>query len=183
MDDGSVEAADLKSEVMQLAKQPAMNFFELASALSKLHRRDPEALRDLPDRSRLSRRRMYYLLQTGELIRGKHIGRKTAEYIGWTKLQILARHVADAEADAGRPMRKADFTELLALASEHKARDLAAALDGKSVVKKTVAHFYLTARERTQLDEALVVYGAEKQGGGLVGKERALMTIIREAMD
>lgn len=83
---------------MQLAREPTLNFFKLAQALCELHESDPAALQDLPDRSKLGRRRMYYLLQTGKLIRDEGISEKIAEYVGWTKLQIIARHRADGDA-------------------------------------------------------------------------------------
>ncbi len=161
---------------MQLAREPALNFFALAQTLTKLHEREPAALRDLPDRSRLSRRRMYYLLQTGELIRARGISKATAEYIGWTKLQMIARHVTNADSSPSSE----EFKQLLALATEHKARDLAEALRGKKIVHKRVALFYLSTRERTRLNRVLVMYGAKQRGGRLTGKESALMKILAE---
>ncbi len=175
----SRETAALKSEVMQLALKPALNFFRLAQALCELHGSSPAALQDLSDRTRLSRRRMYYLLQTGELIRDKGISEKVAQYIGWTKLQIVAQHLADAECVVARE----EFNQLLALASEHKARDLPAALIGKKVIEKRVAHFYLSTRERALLTKALVMYGATESSGRLTGKEKALVKILREVTD
>lgn len=175
----SRETAALKSEVIQLAGRPALNFFRLAQALGELHGSDPGALQDLSDRTRLSRRRMYYLLQTGDLIRDRGISEKIAGYIGWTKLQIVARHLADADGSVSRD----EFTQLLALASERTARDLPTALIGKKVIEKRVAHFYLNTRERTLLNKALVMYGATESNGRLTGKEKALMKILREVTD
>lgn len=173
------ESLRLRSEVIDLAKQPALNFFALAQALSKLHDIDPRDLRDLPDRSRLSRRRMYYLLQAGELIRRYGIKELDAEYIGWTKLQMIARHVSNA----GRQLTPEEFKKLLALATEHKTRDLPVALKGKRLGDKRVAHFYLTSRERALLNKALVMYGATQRGDRLTGKEEALVKILREVTD
>lgn len=164
---------------MGLAREPALNFFKLAQALCELHESDPPALQDLAKRTRLSRRRMYYLLQTGELIRDKGISEKIAEYIGWTKLQIVARHLANADGAVSR----AEFKKLLALASEHKAKDLPAALIGKKVIEKRVAHFYLNTRERALLNKALIMYGATESSGRLTGKEKALTKILREVTD
>ncbi len=164
---------------MQLAGKPALNFFRLAQALCELHGSDPAALQDLSDRTQLSRRRMYYLLQTGELMRDKGISEKVAQYIGWTKLQIVARHLADGDGGVSR----AAFKQLLAVASEHKARDLPAALIGKKVIEKRAAHFYLSTRERALLNKALVMYGATESSGRLTGKEKALMKILCEVTD
>lgn len=175
----SPETATLKREVLQLAGEPALNFFKLAQALCDLREADPAALQDLSDRTRLSRRRMYYLLQTGELIRDKGISAKIAEYIGWTKLQMVARHLANADGAVSR----AEFKQLLSIASEHKARDLPAALSGKKVIQKRVAQFYLSARERALLNKALVMYGATESRGRLTGKEKALTKILREVTD
>lgn len=164
---------------MRLAGEPAINFYGLAQALCELRDSDLAALQDLPKRSMLSRRRMYYLLQAGELIREQRISKKIAEYIGWTKLQIVARHLADADGAVSR----AEFKQLLAHASEHTARDLPAALIGKKVVQKRVAHFYLNTRERALLTKALVIYGATEHCGRLTGKEKALIKILREVTD
>lgn len=164
---------------MQLASEPALNFFKLSQALCELHDIDPAALQDLSNRTRLSRRRMYYLLQTGELIRDKGISEKVAQYIGWTKLQIVSQHLADAE----RVFAREEFNKLLAIASEHKARDLPAALIGKKVIEKRVAHFYLSTRERALLNKALVMYGATQSSGRLTGKEKALIRILCEVTD
>lgn len=119
---------------------------------------------------------MYYLLQAGHLIHDRGMSKDTAEYIGWTKLQMIARHVS--LADGGVPAE--EFKRLLALATEHKARDLAAALSGKKVVQKRVAQFYLSKRERALLNKALVMYGATERGRQLTGKEAALVEILRE---
>ena len=49
----------------------------------------------------------------------------------WTKLQIVARHLADADG----AVSQAEFKQLLALASDHKARDLPAVLTGKKFIR------------------------------------------------
>jgi hypothetical protein len=122
---------------------------------------------------------MYYLPQVGELIRDRNIKKNLAELIGWTKLQIIARRVANVDGT----LSSGEFNQLLSLATEHKARGLSAALSGKRVVQTRVAHFYLSKRERTLLNSALVMYGAKQRAGWLTGKEAALMKILAEVTD
>ena len=160
--------------MVRLASEPALHFFELAQVLTKLHDTDPRLLRDLPDTSEISRRRMYYLIRTGTLLRDKRVSREQAETIGWTKLQIIARHMHKAGSSF-------DFQELLDLASKHNARDLPAALRGGKVVPRRVVHFYLNVGERAELNEALIEYGAKRARRGLSSKEAALIRLVRAA--
>ena len=52
------------------------------------------AIQDLPTETGMSRRRLYYLLEVGQFIRDWKISQDAAEKVGWTKLQIIARHVS-----------------------------------------------------------------------------------------
>lgn len=168
----------IKSKAIRLAAEPALNFFDLANLLCDLHEIDGAALADLPALADMSRRRMYYLLQAGQLIREHQISRADAESIGWTKLQIIAQHLSQPERVG------ATLTEALALASATKNRDLPNALLGKRVVARRAVQFQLNTSARAELNEALIAHGAEpaKQGKGMVKREAALMRIVRAAM-
>lgn len=163
---------------VQLAAEPTSKFLELASLLSDLHDIDAAALADVPSLSRISRRRMYYLLQVGQLIRAEKISASQAQRIGWTKLQIIAQHLSKPEKVG------AELPEALALASATKSRDLANALLGKRVVARRAVQFQLNTGARAELNEALIAHGAQhlKKGKGMVKREAALIRIIRAAM-
>jgi len=88
----------LKTKTIELARRPALNFFELAEHIAVIHNSNPALVADLPHQTGMSRRRLYYLLDVGQLIAAHKIIKSDAEEIGWTKLQIIARHLkAEAE--------------------------------------------------------------------------------------
>ena len=76
---GSTSA--LKTAI-QLARQPALNFFELAASITALHDADPTLLREVIEKSGMRRRRLYYLLEVGKLLREQQISRAAAEEVG-----------------------------------------------------------------------------------------------------
>ncbi len=168
--------AALKRKVAKLASEPAIRFFELAHALAELHATNAAALVSLPAVTGMSRRRMYYLLKAGQLLRDEGISQERAEQIGWTKLQIIARYLYGT--DEPSPFSVA---ELLNLASDHKARDLPTAIDGKKVIQRRAVQFYLSMGVRAELNEALIKFGAEQEGKRLKGKEAALLRLMRAA--
>ncbi len=168
----------IKKRAIRLAAAPALNFFDLANLLCDLHEIDGAALADLPALADMSRRRMYYLLQAGQLIREHQISRTDAETIGWTKLQIIARHLDKSVA----PSSSSAVGELLEIAKNHKAKDLSHALRGKRVVTRRVVHFYLSLGGKAQLNEALIKYGAKQVRRRLFGKEAALIRMVRAAL-
>lgn len=102
-----------------------MNFFELAQTLVALHDADVSQLRELPLETGMSRRRLYYLLEVGRLIATRRIAKSEAEAIGWTKLQIIARHVLRLGIES-----TAELKTLLETARVTKVRPLRALLSG-----------------------------------------------------
>ncbi len=164
----------LKKKVARLVNKPALNFFELAHALAELHATNAEEFASLPAVKGKTRRRMYYLLEVGKLLRDEGISREVAETIRWTKLQIVARHLYGT--DEPSPFTVA---ELLDLASKHKARDLPTAIDSKRIIPRRVAQFYLSTGARAELNEALLSHGAKQKGKRLTGKEAALIRLVR----
>ncbi len=118
---------------------------------------------------------MYYLLKGGQLLQDADISKELAETIGWTKLQIIARHL---QGDDPSPFSVA---ELLELALEHKVKDLPTAIRGKTVTPRRAVQFNLSLDARVELNRALVQHGAKEVPKGLIGKEAALMRIVRAA--
>jgi hypothetical protein len=168
----------LKRKVVKLANEPTLSFFDLAQALVELHGANRAALINMPSATGMSRRRMYYLLKVGKLLRDEGITRGIAETVGWMKLQIVARYWYTTDKPSPRPV-----TELLQLASKHKTRDLPAAINGKKVMRRRVVHFYLSTGARAELNEALIRYGAQQKRKRLTGKEAALIRIVRAVID
>ena len=87
-----MEAPIEKHPVIELAREPSINFYELSLGIASLHDADTSLFRQLPRETGMSRRRLYYLLDVGRLIAGTKMTRSDAEAVGWTKLQIIERH-------------------------------------------------------------------------------------------
>ena len=81
------------TKTLKLARCPGVHFFDLAGLIRKLHQLDPVCIPSLAEKTRISPRRLYYYLNVGRLIEEHNVGRPEAEAVGWTKLQIIARHV------------------------------------------------------------------------------------------
>ena len=167
----------LKAKTIDLAILPALNFFELAENLAKLHDEDPSAIADLPDKTGMSRRRVYYLLDVGQLIAASEMSKAEAEEIGWTKLQIIARHVKQTG-----PCEAEDLVSFLALARQHRARNLAKALPGQGAEATRIVSFELSPTASSELNLALLAHGAKLTPRGLTGKAAALTKMVKAAM-
>ena len=167
----------LKERLIQLASEPPLSFYDLALGLDALHGEDPGALRDIPQRSGISRRRMYYLLDVGRLIREHKISKARAEGVGWTKLQIIAAHLASGD---GEPK---ELESYLQLSKAHQARALAKALSGQRVLWSRAVQFNLGMASVAELNEALLAFGADGTQQGRGKKESALIRIVRAAME
>jgi len=167
----------LKELTVQLAREPALNFFDLAKLIAELHTADAGMLRDLPQQTGMSRRRLYYLLAVGQLLGETALSKAEAEEVGWTKLQIIARHL-DATGDVSGE----HFRTFLKTALATRAHALAGVLLGEDVGSSRAVSFRLDDSARAELNLALVAFGAKKARRGLSGKQGALIKIVRAAM-
>ena len=163
----------LKGQTIQLAREPALNFFELAKLITDLHAADAGLLRDLPQQTGMSRRRLYYLLAVGQLIADQAITQIDAEAVGWTKLQIVARHLlASGESTPDH------IGSLFRMARETRAHALAETLRGEFFKRTRAVMFHLDDDARSELNLALVAFGATKTHRGLTGKQSALIKMV-----
>lgn len=183
--DGSAEGGPfikpryLKRKVLLLADRPIKNFYDLARSLATLHELSPAVLKTIENRSKLSRRTLYYLVDVGRILRRYQIDKAQAERIGWTRLQILARYLVkkgDVPAE--------ELARLLKEADEKIARDLPLALAGKTreTPERTVL-LHLSADDHKLFVEAMVEHGAIRKGRGLINQEEALMRLVRAALE
>lgn len=172
----SDEIRKLKRRAVGLAGNPALNFYDLALSLAELHEADRSISATILPSLGMSRRRLYYLIDVGRLIIARDLSKAEAEAVGWTKLQIITRHlIASGGTDDDA------FAEYLDLAKSTKARDLQRVLEGQQPRNTRVEVFHLKPRERDNLRNALVAFGAKSTPTGLVGKEKALMRIVGAA--
>lgn len=159
---------------IDLAREPAINFFDLAKLITDLHAADPGLLKDLPQHTGMSRRRLYYLLAVGQLIADFAITQIDAEDVGWTKLQIIARHVNDAGE-----ITPEHISSYFKIARETRAHALAGALRGEASERTRAVMFHLDDDARSELNLALVAFGASQTHRGLTGKQTALIRMVR----
>lgn len=169
--------AKLERNAVQYASQSPVRFYELAGVIVELHDDDTAAFRPLADRLSTSIRRLFYLLEVGRLISKYGIEQADAERVGWTKLQIIARHLSTAD-DAD----EADLWRFIDMALHTTAHALPAALKGRRNAKSRAVVFRLNMGARAELNEALLAFGAKQNGRQYAGKERALVKIVRAAM-
>lgn len=167
----------IRRETILLARAPALNFFELAGLIADLYAADPGEIRDLPQDARMSRRRLYYLLEVGRLIRNSTITKAEAERVGWTKLQIIAQHVGQLDE-----VGEAELRALMELADDTRVRALSETLRRGSPPLTRAAVFHLTESDRMKLDQSLLTFGAKHGRTGLVNKEAAIMQLSEAAM-
>ena len=124
----------------------------------------------------MSRRRLYYLLQVGQFIRDWNISQDDAERVGWTKFQIIARHVSQSGGSAK------EVTKHIKIALETRVYMLRQALTGQMVEPKPAIVFRLGAKERAKLTDALLACGATLGSHGLTKKNEALMALVNRAI-
>ena len=134
-------------------------------------------VKQLPQETGMSRRRLYYLLEVGQFIERWGICEAAAANVGWTKLQIISRHAGNDESKSAK-----DIEAYLEAASVTTAYALSTTLrQGRAVPKKAVV-FRLNVGARAELREALAAFGAKSRGKGMILKEKALIKIVRTAM-
>ena len=172
------EVRSWKEQAIQLAREPAVNFYDLADILLNLRECDSALLYDVADQAKISRRKVYYLLAAGQLIADWAITRAEAESVGWTKLQIIARHVALEKHDTTR----ARLDSYLKLARSTKARSLGEALETGVAEPRTAVVFHLTIGLVWRLNDALLAFGAKQDHRGFRDKEAAFARILAAAM-
>jgi hypothetical protein len=166
----------LKKRALELAELPRnRGWFELSQVLDLLsnHRgkKGSDQFQNLIRDGVLGRRSAYYLRDVGHLIWRAKVPTSKAERIGWTKLQII-----------GDKVNARNITRLLKLAEQNNAQEL------KRLIKRDHAkpkphcvQLYFTAEQYLRYVQALTKHGARRSGRGLVGKEAAIMRIVREA--
>lgn len=125
----------------------------------------------------MSRRKLYYLLEVGQLIRDWKISKAQAHEVGWTKLQIVSRH---HKGDSGLSQEQAQAS--LNLAAGTTAYALREKLRQGHSVSRTAIVFRLSLGGKAILREALFAYGAKPRGKGMLNKEKALVKVARAVL-
>lgn len=166
----------LKQNTLALATKSTKSFHAFACALWTAHKNDPAFLYEVEEAAKFKRRALFYLSNVGGFLTDYSITETQAERIGWTKLQIVARHVG-GDTKVGKRM----IQRYLELAEHTTAHRLPAALnsqDADHAVPSRTLLLRIPADAYPTLESVLVAYGAQKQGRGLVGKEQAIIALV-----
>ena len=162
---------DLYEKTMLMSKNVEDNFLDLGRYLRQLLDREPELFQEIIVKSDLGRRKAYYLVEVSRTFDPLPISRPRLKKLGWTKLQIIGKHVT-----------KDNVEELVTLAENHSVKQLERLMQGDAPMKN--AHcvlMYFTPKQYAELEAALLKNGGERSGRGIVGKEQALINALRKA--
>jgi len=163
----SIEA--LYDKAMGLSKEAEDNFLELGKSLRQLMDRDPDLFRQIIQKSKLGRRKAYYLVEVSRIFEPLPVPRSRLRKIGWTKLQLIAKHVTPNNLDV-----------LLQLAEDSAAKELERRMRGEKPLGN--AHcvlMYFSPKDYAELEDALVKHGGVRSGRGIQNKVEALIRLVR----
>lgn len=174
------DLSPLQLEALRLAAKPTKSFHAFAHALYAAHSEDRTFLHMVRRNAGMKRRTLFYLINVGKFLNDYGVSEKDAERIGWTKIQIVARHVG-----CNRVVGKRMIQRYLTIAEHTTAHRLPTALndqdDDRTAANRTVL-LRIPADAYPALENALLAHGAEKQGRGLVGKEQAIMALVQSVV-
>jgi hypothetical protein len=165
----ALSTEDLYDKAKALSGDVEDNFLELGRSLRQLLDRDPELFKKIVAKNNLGRRKAYYLVEVSRIFDPLPIPRSRLRKIGWTKLQLIGKHI---EPD--------NMEELLQLAESTNAKDLERHMRGEKPLGN--AHcvlMYFSPKEYKELEEALIRNGGTRSGRGILNKEKALINVVR----
>ena len=160
----------LKAEIFTLASRKDGSFLRLARCLRMAHERDRAFYDQVCGQAGLASRKSYYLVEIAERLGSLRLPEKRFEAIGWTKAQVIAKH-----------MTKQNALSLIQLAEQNSIRDLELLVEGKQASRTHCVLMYLTPFQYRTFEKAIRQHGAVRRGRGLVNKEEALLRLIAEA--
>jgi hypothetical protein len=161
----------LYRQALKLASPGTKNDLELAHVLRRLKESDRGAFKMVVHNSGMSLRKAYYLTSISEKFEEKGVSDARLSRLGWTKLEIIRRHIT-----------KPNASKLIALAEKHKAKDLEAAILSNGSANRTQSVLlFFTRNQHRRFTNAILQFGATRSGRGLIGKEKALVAIIQKA--
>lgn len=160
--------AKIYQRAMALADHGKPPSIELAGVLYQLQQNEPEQFKLFIENSPVSRRTAFYLAEVGKCLAPLRRPSSRLEAIGWSKIQVIAKHLTQRNAE-----------KLLKLAEENTTQSLAARMrnddpmpDARCVMLR------LSPQHYRKFEAAVLQNGGSKVGRGLRDKEKALMKII-----
>ena len=163
--------AEIKKRALELASRPEENFLELAKYLRMLNDFDHDQFRQVYEKSRLGRRKAYYLLEIRKQFEGLKLPKSRLNSIGWTKVQIIGKHLTRKSAD-----------KLLRFAEKNTVHNVKLLMQGKKPKPKThCVLMYFSPRQYRVFEDAIAQHRAGRKGRGIVSKEQTLVELISRA--
>jgi hypothetical protein len=169
----ALKTEDLYDKALALSANVEDNFLDLGRTLRQLVDRDPDLFKKIVQKTSLGRRKAYYLVEVSRIFDPLPIPRSRLRKIGWTKLQLIGKHVTAGNLD-----------ELLELAENTASKELERQMRGEKPLGN--AHcvlMYFSPKDFAELEQALIENGAVRgpKSRGLQGKEKALIKVVRAA--
>ncbi|WP_266019674.1 hypothetical protein [Brucella intermedia] len=162
------ETISISEKTELLANLIGNNFLKLARELRDLKENAPDLFLKVAEMAGISSRKAYALARISRQFDELGVSEERLAFIGWTKLQIVGRHLNDENGEY-----------LLDLAEQHTTHDLETILRGETPAGNAkVVQFYLTHEDYQLLRSVLLKHGALVNGNGLAHKEEALMAAI-----
>jgi hypothetical protein len=164
----TLSTEDLIDKALALSRDVEDNFLELGKCLRQLMDRDPNLFQQIVQKTNLGRRKAYYLVEVSRIFDPLPVPRSRLRKIGWTKLQLIAKHITADNLD-----------ELLQLAENASAKRLEAAMRGeKSLGNAHCVLMYFSPKDYADLEDTLVKHGGVRSGRGIQNKEEALLRMV-----
>jgi hypothetical protein len=166
-----------RRDVERLLAMPNENPIELAMRLAELEVKEPGSIELMAENTRVSRRKLYYLVNIWRTL--GHIPASRLAAIGWTKASIIAQHFKASEEGEDRD---ALVSQALSHAEHYTAKELPAILNDEPPKPKAHSiHLRLTPRQYAVFAAAMLEYGAKpmKRGRGFGDKEKTLTKALR----
>lgn len=144
------------------------NFIEAARYLREVQDEKPELFATVVKYTGIGMRKAYYLAEIDRRFRKLGVDRTRLRKIGWTKVQMIGRHI-----------NMTNLEDLLSLAENHTAYELNALLRGEQPHSETrCVVLYFTPEQYETFEQAVLANGGVKSGRGLLGKEEALVKAL-----
>ena len=160
---------EIYDRVLALSANVQDNFLELGRSLRQLQHRDPDLFQQAIKKKDLGRRKAYYLVEVSRTFDKAPVPRSRLRKIGWTKLQLIGKHVTAANLE-----------ELLTLAESVNSKELERQMKGETPIDSArYLIFYLKPEDYAEIEQALKLCGAAPSGRGLRKKEKALLRMTR----
>ena len=105
----AINIQELYDKALALSANVEDNFLELGRSLRHLQDRDPDLFQQVVTKGELGRRKAYYLVEVSRTFDKAPVPKSRLRKIGWTKLQLIAKHVTPHNLDDLLELAKSQF--------------------------------------------------------------------------